>query len=220
MEQFFDILRFLVPFVILGFSIIMHEVSHGFVANALGDPTAKNAGRLTLNPIPHIDPIGSILLPLLLIVLKAGFFIGWAKPVPVNPLNFKRRFDAIFVSIAGPISNLALALVFGLFLRFFPQELQSPAMFAVFGYIVYINLLLAIFNLIPIPPLDGSHVLFHFLPRSYQQYQPFLMQFGIILIFFFVFFRPGFLSSLVNFAFEPLMGLSLIQFFLEFNYVF
>ena len=163
-------MEFIFLIAILIFSIVLHEVSHGVVANALGDPTAKNAGRLTLNPIPHLDLVGSIILPGVLILMSmvtgGGFIFGWAKPVPVNTMNLRGKYGSAIVSLAGPASNLAIAVVFGLALRFLPLSDLSPSIIVIFGYIVYLNLLLAIFNLLPIPPLDGSHVLFTFLPRS------------------------------------------------------
>ena len=165
-------MEFIFLIAILIMSVVLHEVSHGVVANALGDPTAKNAGRLTLNPIPHLDPIGSIILPGALILMSmvtgGGFIFGWAKPVPVNPMNLRGKYDSAIVSLAGPGSNIAIAIAFGLALRLLPLADFNPALIQVFGYIVYLNLLLAVFNLLPIPPLDGSHILFTFLPRSMQ----------------------------------------------------
>jgi Zn-dependent protease len=196
--------------LILIFSIIIHEVSHGTVANYLGDSTAKYAGRLTLNPLKHLDPVGSVFLPILLI-LTTGRGIGWAKPVPVNPLNFRdQKYGSLKVAIAGPGSNLIIALIFGLILRlssflpFFPEALYS-----VFSFIISINILLAVFNLVPIPPLDGSHVLFTFLPDSMQRTKIFLGQFGFIILIFLIFFFPPFfniLTSIVNIIFNLIIG--------------
>lgn len=184
MEQ---IIGFLPLIIILVFSIVLHEVSHGYMAYALGDPTAKYAGRLTLNPIPHIDPIGSLLLPLSLILLGLRPF-GWAKPVPINPANLRGKYDEIKVSVVGPLSNIGLAVIFGLFLRFLPQTFATPAFVEILGYIVVINLILGIFNLIPIPPLDGSHVLFSLLPDSLRNIKMFLAQYGFFILLFFIFF--------------------------------
>jgi len=202
--------------VILIFSIVLHEVSHGVVANSLGDPTAKNAGRLTLNPIPHIDPIGTIILPLILILVSqasggGGIIFGWAKPVPVNHNNLRdRRFGPAKVSLAGPAANLALALVFGLALRFFAPTLLefNPALILVFSSIVFLNILLAVFNLLPIPPLDGSHILFTFLPRSMDYIRVALSQYGFILLLFIIFFFFPFISFIVSFIFRIIVGFS------------
>ncbi|MCX6718029.1 MAG: site-2 protease family protein, partial [Candidatus Staskawiczbacteria bacterium] len=145
--------------VVLLFSVIIHELAHGWVAYSLGDPTAKYAGRLTLNPLKHLDPFGSVILPLLLFIAGSPFLFGWAKPVSINPYNFRdQKYGEIKVSIAGPVSNLCLALFFGLILRFVPYSIISinPGISIALGYIVAINLWLAVFNLIPIPPLDGS----------------------------------------------------------------
>ena len=173
--------------IILLFSIVLHEVSHGSMANSLGDPTAKYAGRLSLNPIKHLDPIGSVLVPIFLLILTQGqFAIGWAKPVPINPYNFRNpKWDNAKVAIAGPGANILVALFFGLILRFFPLP---AALFALFSIICLLNLLLAIFNLIPIPPLDGSHILFSFLSERFRNFKIFLQQYGLFILLFFIFF--------------------------------
>ncbi len=146
--------------VILIFSVIVHEVMHGVAADWLGDKTARYAGRLTLNPIPHIDLLGSIIVPVL--ASFTGYFFGWAKPVPVNPYNFRilREWGEAITAFAGPLSNLVLALIFGLLVRFDAIPMLSSAFF----YVVVINCSLFLLNMIPIPPLDGSKVLAAFLP--------------------------------------------------------
>ena len=199
-------MEFIFLIAILIFSVVIHEVSHGVVANALGDPTAKNAGRLTLNPIPHLDPIGSVLLPGFLILMSqlggGGIIFGWAKPVPVNPMNLRGKYGSALVSLAGPGSNLAIAFTFGLALRFLPLAELNPALILVFSYIVFLNILLAVFNLLPIPPLDGSHILFTFLPRSFDALRVFLSRFGIFVLLFIIFFFFGFVSLIVNSIFN------------------
>ena len=166
--------------IILLFSIIMHEIAHGSVALRLGDPTAKNAGRLTLNPLKHIDTFGTILLPLLLVLIRSPFVVGWAKPVPVNPYNFRdQRWGALKVSVAGPATNFLIAVIFGLAIRFIP--LPETLEF-LFGLIVIYNFVLALFNLIPIPPFDGSHILFSVLPARFNSLKIFLHQYGLYLL--------------------------------------
>lgn len=187
--------------IILIFSVVIHEVSHGSVANFLGDSTAKYAGRLTLNPIKHLDPFGSVILPLLLVLFQSPFLIGWAKPVPVNPHNLRdQKWGSLKVSIAGPGSNLLIALFFGLAIRFLP--LPDPVLI-LFSTIVILNLLLALFNLIPIPPLDGSHVLFTLLPERFWKFKAILQQYGLFILIFFIFFglRWVFFGVLILFYF-------------------
>ena len=180
--------------IILIFSIVIHEVSHGAVANYLGDPTAKYAGRLTLNPLKHLDPFGSVILPFFLVLMSrltgGGIIFGWAKPVPVNPYNFRdQRWGSAKVAIAGPIANILVAVVFGVIGRFLP--FSNPFfqnLYLIFSLIVYINVLLAVFNLIPIPPLDGSHILFAILPAGAEHIKLFLQQYGMFILLFFIFF--------------------------------
>ena len=200
--------------VILIFSIVIHEVSHGAVANYLGDPTAKYAGRLTLNPIKHLDPIGSVILPIFLILMikltGGGIIFGWAKPVPINPYNFKdQKYGQAKVALAGPGANLAIALIFGLALRFFPDISAIPALGLMFSYIVYINILLAVFNLLPVPPLDGSHILFTFLPPEMENIKRFLSQFGFFILIFILFFFFQWIAVIVNIIFTFIVGASL-----------
>lgn len=200
-------MEYLFLIIILLFSIVIHEVSHGAVANFLGDPTAKYAGRLTLNPIKHLDPIGSVILPLLLILIKSPVLFGWAKPVPINPYNFRdQKYGPAKTALAGPAANLTLALIFGLVLRFFPVLTASPGLAFMFSYIVYINLLLAIFNLLPIPPLDGSHILYTFLPYSMENLKIFLNQFGIFFLFFIIFFFFRWIILIINWLFSLIVG--------------
>jgi len=183
---------------VLIFSIVIHEFSHGAVANMLGDPTAKLAGRLTLNPLKHLDPIGSVVLPVLMI-LTTGTGIGWAKPVPVNPFNFRdQKYGSLKVALAGPAANLTVALFLGLFLRLlFFFGVASPVLFSALSFIIFVNILLAMFNLTPVPPLDGSHILFALLPDSLREIKIFLSQFGFFILIFLIFFFPPFLRIII-----------------------
>lgn len=204
-------MEFVFLIIIFIFSVMVHEISHGAMANFLGDPTAKNEGRLTLNPIRHIDPIGSIFLPLILFLLSnitgSGFIFGWAKPVPVNPFNFRdKKYGELKVAFAGPGSNLAIAVFFGLILRFVPIPAVFAGLSLMLGYIVYINVMLAIFNLIPIPPLDGSHILFAFLPRSAENIKITLSQFGFPILLVLILFFSSILVFIVNFIFAIIVG--------------
>ncbi|MHB9072504.1 MAG: site-2 protease family protein [Desulfobaccales bacterium] len=166
--------------IVLLFSVIVHEVAHGYVALLNGDPTAKMLGRITMNPAPHIDPVGTIILPLLLLITHAGILFGWAKPVPVNPLNYRNyRWGEFAVSAAGPVSNLVLAALFAILLRL---GLNNPGLMQMAYFGVSINIFLALFNLIPIPPLDGSHILVLFLPRDLARMYAYLEPVGFILI--------------------------------------
>lgn len=144
-------------------SAVFHEFMHGWTADYLGDPTAKNLGRLTLNPLKHLDMVGTVILPLFLIITTGGF-IGWAKPVPYNPHNLRdQKFGSTRVAFAGPAANFLISIVFALILRFLNP---SPVLFVTFSWIVYINLWLGFFNLIPVPPLDGSKLIMDLFPRS------------------------------------------------------
>ena len=199
-------------------SAILHEYAHGWVAYKLGDDTAKDAGRLTLNPIAHLDLFGSIILPLLLIMSKTGFIIGWAKPVPYNPHNLRdQKYGDLKVAIGGPATNFLLAILFGLVARLTPiagalkqslivnyfsgnhdfllNQMQGSMMASVFVLsiiAVFINLLLMIFNLIPIPPLDGSKVLMTFLSADWKMKFHKIEPYGIFIILFLLMF--GFFS--------------------------
>ena len=151
--------------IILILSIIAHEVAHGYAADSLGDPTARLAGRLTLNPFSHIDPVGSVLLPVLLVFTHSPILFGWAKPVPYNPYNLRnQRWGEAFVAVAGSATNILLAIIFALIVRAGPMLLLSQNAIDLAGTISFINLFLGLFNLIPVPPLDGFTTLRAILP--------------------------------------------------------
>ncbi len=214
-------LRELYILPILLFSVIIHEISHGYAALKLGDPTARDSGRLTLNPIPHIDLMGSIIIPLFSLLTVGQVLIAWAKPVPVNPMNFSDyKRDEVIVSAVGPLSNLALALLCSLItiglLQL--QPIIGPAatnsefyvfLLKMFSGGIYLNVILGVFNLVPIPPLDGSHVLASFLPDSAAMTYSRIGFMGIILIILLMQI-PAFLAifnSIINFFYDPLYRL-------------
>ena len=183
-------LEFAFQILILIFSVVIHEVSHGLAAFYLGDSTAKEEGRLTLNPISHIDFVGSILLP----IITQGKF-GWAKPVPYNPYNLRnQKWGPAIVGAAGPLSNIAIAVIFGLIVRF-ASTFLPPTFFQISLIIIGTNILLAVFNLMPIPPLDGSKVLFSILPNSWFRVREFLEHYGIIILLILIFLGGLFLSK-------------------------
>ena len=201
---------------VLVVSIVLHEVAHGYMANWLGDPTARLQGRLTLNPISHIDPIGSLLLPAILVITQSPMLIGYAKPVPYNPYNLRGKYAEGWVAFAGPGVNIILALIFGLAIRLFGTQLD-PALLTAFGTIAYVNMLLALFNLIPIPPLDGSKVLSSLLmavsPGLARGYDKFRLNFerlgvlsGTLLILAIFYFMSPFFSAALLHLFGLLTG--------------
>lgn len=197
-------------------SIVLHEMAHGYMANWLGDPTARLQGRLSANPMVHIDPLGSIIIPALLFISNAGILFGWAKPVPYNPYNLSdQKYGEAKVAAAGPAINIAIAILFGLLIRLSGTLDLPPAFLDIATYIVYINILLAFFNLIPIPPLDGSKIITAFLPfgaeRKYREMTMWIERYGLLFTFAFIFIFInlfwGPFSQLVFSVFELLTGL-------------
>lgn len=217
---------------IVSLVISMHEASHAYAANKLGDPTARLLGRITLNPGAHIDPIGTVVVPLVLLILT-GFVFGWAKPTPINPLNFSRpRQDSALVAFAGPASNFALATAAGLFSRLLPiSALERTVIvnmalggqwaslfdligadvfsliFLILAVIIVLNLILGIFNLLPIPPLDGYRVLLGIVPKETAIRLAVLESYGPLLLIIFIFFFFRFLSPIISAVLSILLNL-------------
>lgn len=198
--------------IILVFSVIIHEISHGYAALALGDNTAKYAGRLTLNPIPHIDLFGSILIPAILIFSHSPFLIGWAKPVPYNPYNLRnQKWGPALVGAAGPLANLGIALFFSILVRVLSYSPFNSFEFAanlafIAAIIVLLNISLALFNLVPIPPLDGSKVLFGLLPYHLRFIEEFLERYGFLLLVIFIISFSDIMRPLIFFVFHIFVG--------------
>jgi len=201
-------ISFIFSLAVLVMSVVIHEVSHGWMAYILGDPTAKMAGRLTLNPIKHIDPVGSILVPLVLSLLPGGVVFGWAKPVPYNPYNLQAgKYGPAYVALAGPLSNLIIALIFGLALRFgWAVALLGPTVAPIISTIVLVNIMLALFNLIPVPPLDGSTVLFTLLPFRSRLIETFY-HYQLVIILAIIILAGFILDRLVLFFYALITGL-------------
>ncbi len=193
---------FLVQIAILIYSVILHEVAHGFIADKLGDPTARLYKRLTLNPLPHIDPLYTILLPLILIITGAGIIFGAAKPVPIDPYNFRdKKKDTAIVALAGPLTNILIACLFALLFRIYPNDIFISA--------IQLNIGLAVFNLIPIPPLDGFKVLAGIMSDNVANMMYKMENYGLTVVFMLLFFFPqvifAFTRPITQFLFRLLL---------------
>ncbi len=196
--------------VVLIMSVVVHEVSHGYAALYFGDRTAKLAGRLTLNPIKHLDWFGSVLLPAVLVLTNAPFLIGWAKPVPYNPNNLRNyKWGSFAVAGAGVLANILIAIIFSFIFRIGIAEGASPAFITATSTIVLMNLALALFNLVPIPPLDGSKLLFAFLPTSTIRFQQNLERYSLIIFLIFVIYFADTLYVPLAFLFKLFTGIGL-----------
>ncbi|MEN9621789.1 MAG: hypothetical protein RLZZ67_223 [Candidatus Parcubacteria bacterium] len=202
--------QFIFSLIVLLFSVVIHEVAHGYAALYLGDKTAEYEGRLTLNPLKHIDMVGTIILPALSLMLPGSLLFGWAKPVPFNPYNLRnRKWGEAIVAVAGPLSNFLLALIFGLFIRFFliPQGMSSSPAGDLCQIIVWVNITLAIFNLIPVPPLDGSKIISAVLPQKFMVIRAKIESFGFIGVLLFLLFIWQFFTPVIPWLFKVITGL-------------
>lgn len=180
-------MRFIISLSLFFLAVIIHEYAHGWVAWKLGDPTAKMAGRLTLNPLAHIDPVGTIFLPIILLVTHSPVIFGWAKPVPVDFRSLRNpKKDMIWVGLAGPAANILLAILLSFVLKLF--LLSGNVVFSfILNMAIIINLVLAVFNILPIPPLDGSRVMMGLLPRDLARQYAKLEPYGFVIIFGFLY---------------------------------
>ncbi len=194
--------------IILIISVIIHELAHGIMADRLGDPTPRMMGRLTLNPLKHLDLWGSVLVPLFLIFSHVGMVVGWAKPVPFNLYNIKnKRWGPSIIAIVGPLSNVLIAIIFGLLLRFLPSfGVTSEPLFVIFSQIVLVNLVLAVFNLIPVPPLDGHHILFSFLSAKFNHFKRLFNRYSIVVLLVILIFLWKYVAIAVFFFYNVIVG--------------
>jgi Zn-dependent protease len=192
--------------IVLLLSVALHEVAHGFLAYRLGDPTAKYAGRLTLNPLKHLDPIGSFFFPLFTLIMTAGRgpIFGWAKPVPINPYNFRdQRWGELKVAAAGPTINFVIALFFGILIRF---ATLPNLVVELFSIVCLYNIFWGIFNLLPVPPLDGSHIFFSLFPREAEKMRFVFRQYSPLILLIIVFFGLSFIEPLALKIFRLIVG--------------
>lgn len=197
--------------VVLIMSVVVHEVAHGYAALYFGDKTAEYAGRLTFNPLKHLDWFGSVVLPLILVLTSASFLVGWAKPVPYNPANLRdKKWGTVWVASAGILANILIALFFGVVIRVsLITGIFSDTFISLLSSIVLLNIVLALFNLMPIPPLDGSKIIFTLLPHRFSFIERFFEKYSIVLLLIFVFFIWGFIAGIIPPVYTFLTGLPL-----------
>ncbi len=199
--------------IILVMSIVIHEVAHGFMAEYFGDKTARFAGRLTLNPLNHLDIFGSIILPIVLYISTKAtghpLLFGWAKPVPYNPDNLSnKKWGTMWVALAGILANFSLAIIFGIIIRLTINLALPAGFYFITSVIVVVNLALGIFNLVPIPPLDGSKIIFSLLPDSSASFIVTYEQYSLIILLVFIVFLSDYLLPILSFLFHFLTGLA------------
>lgn len=197
--------------IVLLFSVVVHEVAHGAMAESLGDDTARHMGRMTLNPLKHLDLFGSVLLPFLLLLIRSPFIFGYAKPVPYNPSNLRdKQYGPAKVALAGPATNIVLAVLAAVTVRIMIVLGVSQLAIQLVAYVVVVNLILALFNLIPIPPLDGHWLLMTFLPVRFMALRQFLYRNSLLLLVVIILFILPLLFPVVGLAFKFLTGLSAV----------
>lgn len=191
---------------ILIISVVIHEFAHGIAALWQGDPTAKLSGRLTLNPVKHIDPIGSIAVPLICAILPGSVMFGWAKPVPFNPYNLRnRKWGEAIVAFAGPLSNICIAVILGLIIRLFHVSMASQ-LIELFVVAILTNLVLAIFNLVPLPPLDGSKIMYSLFPAKMGRFIAIFERYGLMFTIIFIFAFVQVLDPVIWAVFKLIVG--------------
>lgn len=197
--------------VVLIMSVVVHEVAHGYAALYFGDKTAEYAGRLTFNPLKHLDWFGSVVLPLILVLTSASFLVGWAKPVPYNPANLRdKKWGTVWVASAGILANILIALFFGVVIRVsLITGIFSDTFISLLSSIVLLNIVLALFNLMPIPPLDGSKILFTLLPRRFFFIEKFFERYSFMLLLIFIFFVWGLITNIIPSIYQVFTGLPL-----------
>jgi Zn-dependent protease len=197
---------FIFSIIVLIISAVAHEIAHGYAADLLGDPTPRLQGRLTLNPLKHLDPIGSFLLPVLTYNI-GGFIFGWAKPVEFNPYNLKHpKRDEMIIAVAGPFTNFIIALAFGLIIRFSTVFGLSESMIAFASIVTVVNLSLMIFNLMPIPPLDGSKILLNLIPERFYRFREWLISNTLIIFILFILFASRIIGPIIQNIFYFITG--------------
>lgn len=203
-----DALTIIFYIVILLFSVIIHEMAHGYAADTLGDPTPRLQKRLTLNPLVHLDLVGSIIVPAVLVIAQAGFVLGWAKPVVFNIYNLRdRRWGPALIAIAGPASNIVLAIIFGALMRLGPvMGITAEPFYVIASGIVFINVLLAVFNMIPVPPLDGHHILFALLPERLNHIKRVVYRYSIFFVLLVIFVAWQFIIPVVMWLYGLITG--------------
>lgn len=203
-------INFVFQIAIIIVSVVFHELSHGYAAYFLGDPTAKLAGRLTINPVRHLELFGSIIVPIITALIPGGLVFGWAKPVPYNPYNLRiPRWGEVIVAFAGPLSNLVIALLFSIYIRYLGPDALTSGAGHISILIVLVNITLAVFNMMPIPPLDGFKVFGGLMPQRFYAIRQFIESNTLFFIIVFIFTFSFILSPIISWTFGLFTGISM-----------